>query len=198
MTRTEYRENCPHRKENVLINGNREWGCENSVSFRLHSILFPCDDDCDYMHKYVPEKREKKTMTKEDYPVAEDTKLYLPYDREGNVTEDKRIVIRMDEIRRKYKRCSVCKRWFLLDTFPLAKTPDGHSSVCPECGKSEIKNEKPMEDKEKEIIQKENEVKEQAVKQFALQEVPDTDLIREIQRRGWKGNLKVTLDFEFK
>jgi hypothetical protein len=199
MTRIEYRENCPHRKEHTLIDGNREWGCENSVSFRLHGILFLCDDDCEYMRKYVPEKKKDMENEETSYPVASDTKLSLPYDYEGKETKDKRISSRKDDIGREYRRCSVCKRWFLLDAFPLSsKGLDGHTNVCQECTKKvEPKEDKPMEKEDKEVVETSDDIKRAAQKQEFLKDVSDVDLLQEIKRRGWKGNLQVTMEFKF-
>lgn len=201
MTRNEYRENCPSRKENILIDGTKEWGCMDSVSFRLHGILFPCDDSCDYMKKYVPDlKKEKCKMTKKEiYPEAEDTKLYLPYNIDGEVSEDGRLSLRMDELRRKYKRCSKCKRWFLLDTFSLrSSSPDKHSSLCHDCEQS-LGIQPPEKSKHSEAQSEETkDVTSDSVPTVAiLSDVSDVDLLQEIKHRGWKGNLQVTMNFEF-
>lgn len=140
----------------------------------------------------------------------------LGFDRDGNhvglIPEDEKT--HYDVMHNKYKQCAKCKKWYKENEYPL-KTDGTPTKCCENCleimkkaqeARKAKKAEgggdtasKPRKRKVKEVTQQpplDGQQPASAIIHYDLSQVPPQDLIKEMQRRGWKGNVKVVLDFE--
>jgi hypothetical protein len=86
--------------------------------------------------------------------IAKDTGSILDFDELGNIISDSSPnTIRVDAIGRKYKRCSSCRGWFLLDKFSKTDDPCLSGGVVDTCKSCEItKLEKLCKRRNEEVI----------------------------------------------
>lgn len=130
----------------------------------------------------------------------------LGFDQSGNYVglkaDDERT--HYDVMHAKYRQCSTCKRWFPEEGWPVSKLNGKPTKPCAEClEKTRKAEEARKERKESKKLKKEppemsitsNGV-EYSANHYDLSDVPNSDIIREIRRRGWKGNVTVSMDFE--
>lgn len=148
--------------------------------------------------------------------TAADTGSVLTYDREGNVVNDcSKETHLWDAMRREYKKCAYCKKWYLLSSFPESdskRSKDGHSAFCSECAKKQANRKdvdpsqsenKPTPDtdteEKAEVTDKQEEnltedTKDKQLKILSL--LPDEVLIEELRRRGFEGSLTIFKEYE--
>lgn len=114
----------------------------------------------------------------------------LGFDRDGNyvglMPDDERT--HYDVMHNKYKQCAKCKKWYKEDEYPL-KTDGTPTKCCENC----LETMKKAQEARK---AKKASVKSEPASKIDLSQVPPQDLIKEMQRRGWKGNITITMDFE--
>lgn len=103
----------------------------------------------------------------------------------------------------KYKQCSKCKKWFPASEYTL-KANGAPNKCCPNCiealkkAREARKAEKAEKEKKEEAQQPplDGQHLASATIHYDLSQVPPQDLIQEMQRRGWKGNVQVIMNFE--
>lgn len=140
----------------------------------------------------------------------------LGFDRDGNyvglVPEDERT--HYDVMHYKYKQCAKCHKWYKEEEYPL-KTDGTPTKCCENCLEAMKKAQEARKAKDSDTAdakptkrgrKKKEEVPEQppingqnpatSTIHFDLSQVPPQDLIQEMRRRGWKGNIQVVMDFE--
>lgn len=130
----------------------------------------------------------------------------LGFDQSGNYVglkpDDERT--HYDVMHVKYRQCSTCKRWLPEDGWPASKLTGKPTKQCAECldktRKAEEARKERREAKKPKAGQPEVSITgngvEYSVNHYDLSDVPNSDIIREIRRRGWKGHVTVSMDFE--
>ena len=144
--------------------------------------------------------------------TAADTGSVLTYDRNGNIVNDCSNETHLwDAMRREYKKCAYCKKWYLLSSFSESdskRSKDGHSAFCAECAKKQQSRRdvapqkqeaKPDEDTPSVSEDNEERIITDGVRdkhREILSLLPDEALIEELRRRGFEGSLTILKDYE--
>lgn len=111
----------------------------------------------------------------------------LGFDRDGLYTgfkpDDENT--HYDVMHVKYRQCAKCKKWYPESGYALKA--DGTPKMC--CNNC-------LENLKEAHKAKKASAKTEPPAKVDLSQVPPQDLIQEMRRRGWKGNITVTMDFE--
>lgn len=144
----------------------------------------------------VKGKRKSRVIT------AADTGSVLTYDKDGALLNDLVGHTHLwDAMKREYKRCARCRKFFLLDSFPKSTSKnshDGHGALCTECQQIKIDNlTKPPKENNDVVLGGKDDVWEmlnRVSKKSSVSNVPDMVLLDELRRRGYRG--KLTMEVE--
>lgn len=107
-----------------------------------------------------------------------------------------------DVMGREYKQCAKCKKFYPAGSFPACKATGRPSKCCQACLDKAAAGREKRKEKRKEQDAGEAAVRARAKPEpgkehdtAALAGVPDSEIIKEIRRRGWKGRLVLTMEF---